>query len=60
MKYTKRKFLKFIADDMFLLHTWENYQQTMPKEQLDIMLKAMFNTYVVGNSVAEREYEAIK
>jgi hypothetical protein len=56
--YDKAKFLRYIKTDMFLAHTWANYKATMPKNQLDTMLKAMFNSYVLDNSVALREYEA--
>lgn len=55
--YNKAKFLRYIKTDMFLSHTWDNYKRTMPKNQLDTMLIAMFNSYVLENSVALREYE---
>ena len=58
--YNKAKFLRYIKKDNFLKFTWEGYQQSTPKEHLDTMLQAMFNTYVMENSVALREYEAMK
>lgn len=56
--YDKAKFLRYIKTDMFLKHTWDDYKRTVPKDQLDTMLQAMFNSYVSENSVALREYEA--
>jgi hypothetical protein len=43
---------------MFLKTTWEQRKKETPKEHHDSYLQAMFNSYVLENSVALREYEA--
>lgn len=55
--YNRRKFLKYIKADMLLTMLWEEYR-TLPEAEL--MLQAMFNTHVTGNSIAEKLYEATK
>lgn len=55
--YDKAKFLRYMQADMFLLSTWKQRKKELPKNQHDSYLQAMFNSYVLDNSVALREYE---
>lgn len=57
MKYDKATFLRYIPTDMFLAHTWADYQTWVPADQLDTMLKAMFNSYILEESNARRAYQ---
>ena len=57
MMNDKKKFLRYMKNDMFLKYTWEQRKKETPKEHHDSYLIAMFNSYVAENSVALREYE---
>jgi len=59
--FDKNKMLRMINLDPFLSFIWKGYKndaekQDNPSAYLDSMMEAMFNTFVLGDSVAERKY----
>jgi len=55
--FNREKFLRYISTDLFLKRVWAERKRTFPKDQLDKTLVALFNTYVLENSVALRAYQ---
>jgi hypothetical protein len=59
LAYDQERFLRLVARDSFLSRVWARDKTKLPPERRDRQLRALFNSYVVGNSAAEREYQGI-